>query len=134
MSKTPLASFAAQLMASLRGSLSPSPRAGWGPSLRAGLSYCVQTWWNKDRVRVSPREGRLLRVDAGAILFIERERHQVLGRDTIATKYGPVIRYRCEAAHAERELWVVASPIPTILLVEDHDERELTSDDVEVWG
>jgi len=98
------------------------------------LRELVQAWWNKDRVRVSPREGRLLRVAVGSILFIEGERHQVLGRDTIDTSHGPVIRYQCESANAECELWVVATPIPTVLLVEDNDERELSNDDVEVWS
>lgn len=40
-------------------------------ALLAEFRRCAVSWWCQDRVRVAPREGRWLRLQPGAVVFLE---------------------------------------------------------------
>ena len=104
-----------------------------GGSLLADLADLFRLWWRKDRVRTSPSEGRLLGLAAGSIVDIQGLRVVVNGRHFVDTPQGAVVRYTCEGPAAACELWISLRPVPAILLVTGGEERELDSEDIEVW-
>jgi hypothetical protein len=94
----------------------------------------VQTWWASDRIRISPREGRLLRLAPGALLGIEGEMLEVTQRTVHDLRSGPLVRYACRSADGDSELWVAALPELTIVWTRIGRDRRLRSDDLEIWA
>ena len=52
----------------------------------------LRAWWHRDRVRPSPREGKLLRLAPGAILCVAGRTIEVHRRDVIETDGGAILR------------------------------------------
>lgn len=73
--------------------------------LRALLDL-LRAWWSVDRIRVSPNEGRLLRLDAGALLTIEDRAVEVLGRRIRRQPAGAVIAYDCRTPSGAARLLI----------------------------
>jgi len=69
----------------------------------------VAAWWRTDRVRISPREGRLLRLEPPCFLIIEGRLAEVLGRKQVSGGERPAVSYSCLTDHGPGEL-VVAVP------------------------
>lgn len=109
-------------------------QASPGPQLVLSIVDFLRDWWSKDRVRASPREGRLLRVSPRSVLYIEGTRYEVAERNPVETSRGTVVRYKCNGLDDHVELWVTTGCVPSVVLVKDDAERELTVGDVEVWG
>lgn len=68
------------------------------------LVRLIRDWWQVDRVRISPREGRLLRLQPGDLLRLEGMTVTVIARRVDPDASG--VRYRCEGAGFGGELWV----------------------------
>ncbi len=66
----------------------------------------LRSWWQADRVRISPREGRLLRLEPPCIVRIGGRYAQVLHRRTGQTPEGPYVCYECEVDDQPAQLWV----------------------------
>lgn len=66
------------------------------------LVRLIRDWWQVDRVRISPREGRLLRLQPGDLLQLEGMTVTIIAVDPDASG----VRYRCEGAGFSGELWV----------------------------
>ncbi len=78
------------------------------------LVRLIRDWWRIDRVRISPREGRLLRLQPGDLLQLEGMTVTVIARQVYPRRVYPRrvdpdasgVRYRCEGAGFGGELWV----------------------------
>ena len=97
------------------------------------LFHLVWQWWTGDRIRVSPVEGRLLRVLPGDILSVDGTDVEVVDRIVIAERTLCLI---CRTQRGTAELYVPvfskAGP-QEIVWVRSGGERTLTTADIEVW-
>lgn len=94
------------------------------------------SWWQTDRPRASPREGRLLRLAPPAILRIDERLFEVVSRTVGESAAGPFVTYACRCGEAMSELRV--SPAGSDFVASVHwtqggREVELSEDDVEVY-
>ena len=109
-------------------------RSSFPPSLAADVVSLFRAWWHRDRIRSSPREGKLLRLAPGAILCIAGKTIEVESRDVIETDEGSILRFRCRDADSHPELWITVQAIPIIAWSCGDDERDLAVDEIEVWS
>lgn len=58
----------------------------WGRALRA--------WWCKDRIRVSPTDGKLLGLDTHSLIEIDGTILEILSRSVRSTLSGPIVTYQ----------------------------------------
>lgn len=96
----------------------------------------VRSWWRGDRVRASPREGRLLRIAPGSLIRVGSTLATVCRRCVGQTAKGPYVLYCCEGDTGPCQLWVtpLASTYrPRVRWVEFGRENVLTEDEVEVF-
>ncbi|MBC8351356.1 MAG: hypothetical protein H8E66_05185 [Planctomycetes bacterium] len=103
-------------------------------SLAADAASLFRAWWYRDRIRSSPREGKLLRLSPGAVLCANGSTVEVQQRDVIETSQGSVLRYRCCGDDSPSELWVTFAPVPLIVWCCNRDEQRLAVDEIEVWS
>ena len=103
-------------------------------SLAADAASLFRTWWQKDRIRSSPSEGKLLRLASGAILSVNGTTIEVERRDVYETADGAVLRLHCRSNDAESDLWITGMGVPTIVWCCADTDHRLTTDDVEVWS
>lgn len=109
-------------------------RSSFTASLAADAASLFRAWWQKDRIRSSPREGKLLRLAPGAILSIAGKTIEVETRDVIETSEGSILRFRCRDADTHSDLWVKVQAVPIIAWSCGGEERDLSVEDVEVWS
>ena len=91
----------------------------------------ARSWWRHDRIRVSPREGRLLRLQPGDLLQIDGLQVEVLSRSV-----EPTLRLVCQIDFGRAELTITQSPTghPEIISwTTDTECRRLSEDEIEVW-
>src|SRR5262249_44184930 len=69
-----------------------------GRSVWRSLRGLIAAWWRVDRVRVSPREGELLRLRPESLMLVEGEPVQVLRREVAGDASAQGVRYECQAA------------------------------------
>ncbi len=103
-------------------------------SLAADAVSLFRAWWRQDRIRSSPREGKLLRLAPGAILYIAGRTVEVETRDVFETDQGSILRYRCRDMDSHPELWITVRPVSQIVWSCDGDELDLALDDLEIWS
>lgn len=65
----------------------------------------IRDWWQIDRVRISPREGCLLRLQVGDVLQLAGLTVTVTARHIPADAAG--VRYQCTGEDGWGELWVM---------------------------
>lgn len=68
------------------------------------LARLIRDWWRIDRVRISPREGRLLRLQSGDLLQLLNMTVMIVERRVEPDARG--VRYRCEGGGCTGELRV----------------------------
>jgi hypothetical protein len=97
------------------------------------LYQLIRLWWTGDRIRVSPVEGRLLRIQPGDLLSVAGIEVEVIDRFLIAESYLCLICHTPQGT-AELHVPVFSQAAPQeVLWIESGDERRLTAADVEVW-
>jgi hypothetical protein len=111
-------------------------RDHWLGALWASAVALLSEWWRVDRIRSSPREGRLLRIGARCVLRVGADFVLVQRRSVGHGKAGPFIIYECIGDRGPGELWV--TPIgdthrPTTRWVEGGCARELAEEQIEVF-
>jgi len=92
--------------------------------------------WRADRVRVSPREGRLLRLEPPCFLIIEGRLAEVVGREQAAGPGAPLIIYSCLTDSGTGELRVSPPEAGRRLEVKWVDaagERTLSEEEITVY-
>ena len=93
-------------------------------------------WWQADRPRASPREGRLLRIQPAAILRIGNHMTEVLSRTAGEDESGPYVIYHCQSGNQASELYLKPLGIHghcSLHWTQDNLVHELTEDDIEVF-
>jgi hypothetical protein len=106
-------------------------------SLLRCIGDLLRSWWQVDRIRVSPSAGRLLRLQPGNIVGIADRDIEVVSRCVSQSPSGSSICYQCRSADGSAQLCV--TPVvfgvgERITWTEKDLERSLTADEVEVWG
>jgi hypothetical protein len=83
------------------------------PSNKTGMiAWCQQlarlmrSWWRADRIRVSPREGRLRRLACGTLLRICDQWFEIESRTVTAGPGAVLVTYECTAANRKARLHV----------------------------
>ncbi|MDA1053992.1 MAG: hypothetical protein O3C40_26380 [Planctomycetota bacterium] len=109
-------------------------RSSFTASLAADAVSLLRAWWHQDRIRSSPREGKLLRLAPGAILCVHGRTIEVEQRDVFETDQGSILRFRCRDTDSHPELWIQVQPVPIIAWRCGDDEQYLSADDIEVWN
>ncbi len=111
-------------------------KSNLGRLLTAGIDL-LRAWWQVDRIRVSPREGQLLRLRPPCLIQVCSQPLEVTRRRVHRTPRGPWVIYHCQGEFGPGELWV--SPGggrsgPRLRWITHRGERTLTEDDIQVWG
>jgi hypothetical protein len=70
------------------------------------LAGLLRSWWQADRVRVSPSEGRLLRLRVRSVIQVLGEPAVVVKRRVGHTEEGPYVVYECEGIAGSSEIHV----------------------------
>ena len=80
--------------------------------LRTFIEFC-QSVLCRDRIRVPPSEGRLLRLSPPCVLTIGSETVLIVSRTVSETTDGPSVRYECETDYGSAELIVRLNAMKT---------------------
>lgn len=99
------------------------------------LCRLCSAWWRVDRVRVSVREGQMLRIKPPCLLLISGRLVQV--RDRRVDSSGSGVVYRCETHAGSGTLWVRPAPStlhPLLHWQEGVSLQELSGEQIEVLG
>jgi hypothetical protein len=102
-----------------------------------GLGRLLHSWWRRDCIRVSPREGRLLGLAPPCIVLINREVVEVLARVRSPPGGNARVTYHCRTRTGSAELHVRLDEGERSCHVHwrtSGQVRDLAEDDVEVLG
>ena len=111
-----------------------SPRS---PGLLGKLLALVRSWWRCDRVRVSPREGRLLRLKPPCLVRVGDTIIDVTSRTVGETAAGCYLLYRGHSSTGPCSIRVRPSGPRGVVTASGSGFREarpLSDEDVEVLG
>jgi hypothetical protein len=105
-------------------------------TLFRSLAGLARAWWTVDRVRASPREGRLLRLAAGSAIRVRGEPAVVASRRVGRTADGPYVVYECDGVGGRSLLRL--RPIGgtrrvTVQWTANGKEEALTEDEVDAY-
>jgi len=97
----------------------------------------IHSTFQADRVRASPREGRLLRLWPPCIIKVRGRTVEVLRRIAGENATGPFVLHRCRTSTGPCELRVTPAGLgeaPSVEWIEDGREVPLSEEEVEVYG
>ncbi len=106
------------------------------PSLISGIVELLRSWWRVDRIRSSPTEGRLLRLQPPAFLVIEGRTIEVTRRLIGQDRNGVFVSYDClENGSTGRLMVRLAADLGTLPVrwIGTGGERVLDERDVSVF-
>lgn len=69
----------------------PTHELGFWPLVKQ-LARLLHSWWRRNAIRVSPEEGRLLRLEPSCYLLIRGQAVQVMGRTVRGNR---LVTYHC---------------------------------------
>ncbi len=85
------------------------PNKGGIRKLFADWLALLRSWWRVDRIRVSPGEGRMLRLDAGSLILVRNRPVEIVGRRVQSNGSCVTIVYDCQGADGDAQLVVVSA-------------------------
>jgi len=101
------------------------------------LYKLLRSWWQVDRVRISPAEGRLLRLIPPCIISVNGRSVEVLRRSVDRKTSEPIVQYDglCEG----RTVQLIVTPrgkgrTTSVVWFENGRARELCEFEVETYG
>jgi hypothetical protein len=93
----------------------------------------LHLWWSADRIRISPREGRLLRLPLPCLLRIRGELIEVTARRVVHSAAARHLVYRCTSAGAAYELTVTSRSLGRQVVIRRGAAEEVVADeDIEI--
>lgn len=118
------------------------------------MARLVASWWRIDRVRISPREGRLLRLQPPCVVVVEDRPAEVLARTLANLPHGASattvaddrlfadnglleVLYECRSVAGDCRLRLTIAPggaLDGIFWTADGRERRITEECVEVYS
>ncbi len=103
--------------------------------IRSVIELC-RSILKQDRVRISPSEGRLLRLSPPCVLTIGSRTVRIVSRMVSETGSGPIVTYECETESGLAELIVRLNRMLSsdVTLFENGVEYQLAESDVVVFG
>lgn len=75
--------------------------------IRQSLMPVLWSWWNVDRIRVSPQEGRLLKLQEGQVIHIRGEQYRVNSREVVCDRSRTRVRFMLIAEECAATLCVL---------------------------
>ena len=96
----------------------------------------MRSWWLHDRIRVSPLEGKLLRIHPGDLVQVGETQAQVTERSVVENTDGCTVSLNCWTSTGEVVLQVEMTSQGDVsaILWKEHDRwRELSLVELEVW-
>jgi hypothetical protein len=102
-------------------------------NLARDLCRLLHSWWQRDRIGVSPREGRLLRLAPTCFLLIGGEPAHVVRRAVRLLPYGGQVRYQCVtcSGSARLDVWLTEDGTPYLVRWQENGQvRELAEDEI----
>ena len=115
----------------------PSHAGGALARIFRALNRLVQSWWNVDRVRASPREGRILRLRPPAWILLDEREVEVLRRSVAHGAGGASVIYDCRTARGQAQIRVsTVGPVccTQIYWFEEGRQQLLTEDQLQIWS
>lgn len=112
------------------------PNSAWH-DLLSSAGELVRDWWRVDRVRASPREGRLMRLRPPCIIRVGGQVVEVLRRSVGQTSAGSYVTYDCDNGAGPCRLRVTpvgTTHYPIVHWFESGQEREISEDQVVIFG
>jgi hypothetical protein len=103
----------------------------WKCLLVKQLWRLVHSWWRQDRIRLSPTEGRLLRLEPPCFLVIDGQPFEIVKRTLRPSDREPVAVYTCRTCGSE--LMIRQGLTPEILWHHQGVVRRLHETDIEVY-
>ncbi len=105
--------------------------------LFASAVNLLRYWWQVDRIRVSPREGQLLRLRPPCLIKVCSQLVEVRQRSVGQTRQGSYVVYHCGSEHGPCELRI--TPVgdrygPRVRWIANSGEQELSVDEIQVYG
>ncbi len=99
------------------------------------LGQLVWSSWKRDRIRASPVEGRLLRIQPGDLLTLDGIDAEVLDRSVTEGPTGPCVRLMCriESRFVELHLTIAEDESSQLIWIESGRSHQISADDVQVW-
>jgi hypothetical protein len=99
------------------------------------LSQLVRSWYMHDRIRASPVEGRLLRVQPGDLLTVGSRDVIVVDRSVAEGPAGLCVRLICRTETGIGELHLTMADLETLHLIwiEAGHRCPMAAVDVQVW-
>lgn len=103
------------------------------------LTRLVESWWQVDRIRTSPRAGRLLRLQPPCVVVVEGRPAEVLARTLSRAESDSgrlTVTYDCRSALGACTLRLEVMPAGTIAAIRwtaEGTERRIEEEAVEVY-
>ncbi len=105
-----------------------------GRSLCRLLADALRVWWQQDRIRISPNEGRLLRLQIPCILAVNGNLVELTGRTVCRSSTGNYVVYRGVATGSQLPCELAVWPEQNVARWTDGGgTRSLDPGDVEVF-
>lgn len=99
----------------------------------------IETWWKIDRIRASPRDGQLLRIEPPCVVVVDERPAEVVARTlgrTADAGGGIQVDYDCRSAKGACRLRLIVTAcgaIAAILWTAEGTERTISEESVEVY-
>lgn len=108
---------------------------GFG-KLLADCAALIRSWWDVDRIRISPTEGKLLRLRIGSVIVVNRRSFEVVGHRADQLGSEVTITCDCRGVDGDSRLVIVTNETAVCRLswIDEHGELELDPLDVEIYG
>jgi len=100
------------------------------------LHRLILSWWKSDRIRASPRDGRLLRVQPGDLLTIGTIHVEILDRSTQDCPAGRSLQLNCQSESGSAVLSVTITDNQQqtkVVLNESGCRRQFDIDEIQIW-
>jgi len=106
-------------------------------TLLHSLRRLIAAWWRCDRVRISPREGELLRLRPGSILKLRGHVAEIHSKSIQKTPLATVVGYDCQTGTFPGRLDVHLGDAETrleIVWLAGGRKEQLQPHEIEVFG
>ena len=101
--------------------------------LCTALKELVESWWCVDRIRASPREGRLLRLFPGSAVTIHGTTLEIVQRVVRETPRGPLVCYETCSDEGTCQLWIAAESPEIVMWIRGSSEQSLSAGEIDAW-